>query len=152
MKTLVHNKKAWFDYEITDTLEAGIVLVGHEVKALKTQWGNLRDAIVKLDEKEIWLINLDIPIYKNISRNTLWAYNPKWRRKLLLTKRQIIKLAERTNKTGLHIIPLKLREDKNRRIKLTIWLAKRKKNIQKRHIIKERDISRQMDKDIKNYR
>lgn len=111
MKVLVKNKRAGFDYELLETIDAGIVLRGCEVKALKTQTANLRDALVKIDQQGVWLINCDIPLYKKTDPNQLPGYEPKGRRKLLLTKRQAGRLRERTHTTGLRLIPLEIFAD-----------------------------------------
>lgn len=152
MKILAKNKKIYFDYEIIDTRDAGIILQWHEVKSIKLQKAVLADAIVKIDEKEIWLINMDISLYKWTHPNTVPGYNPKGRRKLLLTKKQLGKLRSQIQKTGLHIVPLEVYADRNRRIKVKIGLAKRKRKIEKRSSIRERDIGRQMDREIRDYR
>lgn len=150
MKILAKNKKIFFDYEIDDKLDVWIVLAWHEVKALKIQWGNIKDAIVQIRNSELRLINMDIPIYKKVSWNTLGDYDPKWPRKLLITKQQLTRLWSSTQKTGLHIVPVHVYEAKNRKIKITIGLAKRKRNIQKKQSIKDKDNKRQMEREIRS--
>lgn len=152
MKTLAKNKKVYFDYEIIDTRDAGIVLQWHEVKSIKLQKAVLSDAIIKIDAREIRLINMDVSLYKWTHTNLAPGYNPKWRRKLLLTKKQLGKLRSQIQKTWLHIVPLEVYADKNRRIKVKIWLAKRKRKIEKRSIIRERDVGRQMDREMRAFR
>jgi len=152
MKILAKNKKIFFDYEIQDKLDVWIVLMWHEVKALKMQWANIKDAVVQIRHNELWLINMDIQVYKKVSWNTLGDYTPKWPRKLLITKQQLTRLRSSTQKTWLHIVPIVVYEAKNRKIKVTIWLAKRKKNIQKKQSIKDKDTKRQMNRDISRIR
>ncbi|MBP6256798.1 SsrA-binding protein [Patescibacteria group bacterium] len=77
MRLLAKNKRAHFDYTILETLEAGIILRGFEVKALKTQKANLSDAFIKIDEREIWLINCDIPLYKKTDIHLVSRYEAK---------------------------------------------------------------------------
>ena len=151
MRVISKNKRARFDYEIVDTMDAGIVLVWHEVKSIKIGKINISDAVVRVDMKWAWVLNMDVPLYGKTNPNTVPAYEAKWRRKLLLTKQQITRLAERTKKTGLTILPLQIYEAANRKIKLTIGLGKRKKKIEKRSSIKERETKRQMEKEAKNY-
>lgn len=150
MRLISKNKQAYFDYEIIDTLEAWIILQWHEVKSVKTWNINLRDSLVVINDREAYVVNIDIPLYKHTGYQTVPGYEPKGQRKLLLTKRQRTKLWERTQKTWLRIVPLQLYEDKNRRIKLKIGLWKLKKKIQKKAIIQERDTKREMDRQIKN--
>lgn len=151
MKVLQKNKQWYFNYEIVDTIDAWIILLWHEVKQIKVWHSNLSESILQFHDWELRIINMDIPLYVHTTHTIAGSYNPKQRRKILITKQQRIKLYERTRKTWLAIIPLKLYEAKNRKIKLIIWLGKLKKKVEKRSIIKERDIKRQMDRDIKDY-
>lgn len=139
MKLLAKAKRAFYDYTILETLEAGIMLRGFEVKALKTQKANLSDAFVKLDEREIWLINCDIPLYKKTDVHLVPWYDAKGRRKLLITANQRTRLRERTHKTGYRLIPLEIYEDSRHLIKVKIALAQITKKIDKRTKIKEKD-------------
>lgn len=152
MKVLVKNKRSWFDYEITDTLEVWIVLVWHEVKALKYGKWNLTDAIVVIQQQELWIHHLDIPLYEHASHVSTWSYEAKWKRKLLLHKKELWKRYAKINKTGQHIIPIELYLNKQNRIKIKIWLAKKRKKVQKRSVLREKDTKRQMDREIKKRR
>jgi len=147
MKVLAKNKRARFDYELLETLGAGIVLRGFEVKSLKTQTANLTDAIVKIDQYWVWLINCDIPLYKKTSPKQEPWYEPKGRRKLLVTKQQAGRLRERTHKTWFRLIPIAILADARGLIKVKLALAKLKKTIDKRHKIRERDEKRLMKKE-----
>lgn len=149
MKIISKNKKAFLDYDISETFETGIILKWHEVKSIKSWKVNIKDAIIKISWWEIFIINMDIQLYPMTAPQTVKSYQPKWERKLLLTKRQIIKLSERTNKTGLMLLPLQIYINKDRLIKLEIWLAKIRKKIDKKQIIKERDIYKEAKRDIK---
>jgi SsrA-binding protein len=151
MKILSKNKKWLFDYEVVDTIDAGIVLSGHEVKSIKTSSIQLSDSHIKVNhEWKLMLYNLSIPRYKFTAPSIVPGYSSKQPRSLLVTKKQLWKLFERTKKTWLVMIPTTLRISKTGYIKITIWLAKRKKKVEKRSIIKDRDTARQMDKQIKN--
>lgn len=150
MRLISKNKRAYFDYEILDTLDAWIILQWHEVKSVKLGNINLRDALVIINETDCYIVNMDIPRYKHASPASVPWYDPKGQRKLLITKHQRTRLWERTQKTWLRILPLFLFEDKNRRLKLQIWLWKSKKKIQKRAIIQERDTKREMERQIRN--
>lgn len=153
MRILAKNKKWLFNYEVIDTLDTGIILEGHEVKSIKLKQFQLSDAhIIVTSEKDLVLYNMNVPRYKFTSAALIPNYSAKRPRKLLVTKQQRIRLYERTRKTWLAIIPTQIRESKTWFIKVTVALAKRKKKLQKRNIIKDRDTARQMDKDIKNLR
>ena len=149
MDLIAKNKRAHFDNEILDTLDAGIVLRGFEVKALKTQKANLSDSFIKIDAREIWLINCDIPLYKKTSHQLIPHYEPKGRRKLLITSQQRTRLRERTHKTGYHLIPLEIYEDDRHLIKVKIALVQTKKTIDKRRKIREKDDRRLLKKEIR---
>ncbi len=152
MKVVTKNRRATFDYEVVDTLDAGIVLQWHEVKSIRTQGCSLQDSIVTISGSEARIVNMDIPLYKKASPATLPNYQPKARRKLLLTKQQLAKLRSKTQKSSLVIIPTLLREAKNHKFKLTIAVAKRKKKIEKKQALKEKDTKKMMDKEVRNFR
>lgn len=150
MKILSKNKFVYSDYEIKETLEAGVVLAWHEVKSAKTWHINITDAFVKIDnDKQAYIINMDIPLYSKTSPDLAPNYEQKQRRKLLLKKREIQRLWERTHKTWLVLVPINIYINKSWIIKITLWLGKLKKKIEKKQAIKDRDIARQADKEIK---
>jgi len=138
MSIIATNKKAYFDYEILETLEAGVVLSGPEVKSAKYGKINLAGSYVALDGAGTpWLINAHIAAYppaQQVQRN----YNPTQSRKLLLKKKEIINLIGKTKIKGLTLIPLKVYV-KNGLIKIEIGLARGKKKWDKREAIKERE-------------
>ncbi len=144
MKIITKNKRAYFDYDIKETLDAGIVLKWYEVKSIKQGKVNIKDAIVKFRNWEAWITNMDIPLYEKTNPKLVPNYDPKWVRKLLLTKSQINRRAERTHKTWLVVKPLEVFVDKNWRIKIKLWLWKLKRKIDKKDEIKKRDLQRQM--------
>jgi len=150
MRIITKNKYANLNYDIVDKFDAWIVLAWHEVKSAKTWNVNIKDAIVKIIDNEVFITNMDIPLYSKTNINIVPWYQSKSMRKLLLKRKEIIKLAERTTKTWLTIVPLKLYEDIKKKLKVEIWLWKLRKKIEKKQIIKERDIQRESQKEIKN--
>ena len=150
MKLISTNKKAYHDYEVQDTLEAWIVLTWHEVKSIKSGQVNLRDAIIKESWSDMYIYNLDIPLYKHTSRIQVWQYVAKAKRRLLLHKKEIAKLVGKTHKTSLLLIPLQIYLTKTHRIKILLGVCKQHRKYQKKQIFKEKDISRSMDKQIKH--
>ena len=136
---LAQNKKAYFDYEILETLEAGIVLIGQEVKAIKTGHIGLKGCFVTLKNQELFLIGANIPPYQ--PKNAPQDYEPERPRKLLLKKTEIKSLIGKTKQKGLTLIPLKV-YTKRGKIKLLFGLARGKKKIDKREKIKKRDFER----------
>jgi SsrA-binding protein len=153
MRTIKKNKKWLFNYEVSDTVDAGIILQWHEVKSIKLWNFQISDSHIKIDIKgNLMLYNLNVPRYAFTSPSIVKWYDPKQPRQLLITKQQRIRMYERTRKTWLVMIPIRIWESKTGYIKVTVGLAKRKKKIQKRSIIKDRDTARQMDKAIKNLR
>lgn len=142
---LVHicrNRRATHDYEIVETLECGIVLVGTEVKSLRDGHASLDDAYAKIEGDELWLVGCEIPEY--------WAGNrlnhkPKRERKLLLHRREIAKFAGKASQRGFTLIPLRL-YFKNGRAKVEIAVAKGKQSIDKRHALKDAEAKRDIER------
>lgn len=145
-RELVSNRKARFDYEILDTVEAGIVLVGTEIKSLRNHGGSLQDAYVDIRGGEPWLINSSIAPY---SHGNLFNHPEKRDRKLLLHKRELEKLRKSQAEKGLTIIPLSIFLNKKNIAKVTIATAKGKKAYDKRAAIKKREDSREMQRKLK---
>lgn len=133
------NPKAGFDYEILETLEAGLVLFGHEVKSIKTGKASIKGSYVKILDGEPFLIGAVVAPYQ--PANTPADYDPQRSRKLLLSKKQISTLAGTTQTHGLTLIPLKLYDQKGK-IKLLVGIARGKKKYDKRETIKLKDIQR----------
>ena len=139
------NKRAYFDYEILETYEAGIELLGFEVKSIKTGRVNLAGAYVVIRGNQAWLLNADIPAYQ--PKNAPPDYDPKRTRRLLLKKSEITNLIGRTQEKGLTLLPLKVyTKGKSGKIKIEIGLAKSKKKADKREAIKKREAEREMRK------
>ena len=139
MGVFAENRKAYFDYEILETYEAGIELKGFEVKAIKSGKVNLTGSYVLIKNEEAWLINADVPPYQ--VKNIPTSYNPQRNRRLLLNKSEIKELLGKTQQANLTIVPLKL-YNKNGLIKLEIGLGRGKKKADKRETIKKREWSR----------
>lgn len=144
MSIYAENKKARYDYEILKKYEAGLVLIGQEVKSIKTGHTNLSGSFVVIRAAarggaEPCLIGAKIPPYQ--PKNAPADYNPERSRKLLLNKKEINYLAGKANERGFSLIPLKVYE-KNGRIKLEFGLAKGKKKYDKKEKIKKRDIEK----------
>ena len=140
IKVISDNRRARYDYEIIQTFEAGIALQGSEVKSLRTGHTNLAEAYATMKNGELWLINSNIPEYREANR---FNHEPKRPRKLLLHKKEIEKLSSGVLREGLTIIPLKLLFNKRGRVKVDLALARGKKLHDKREAIKDRDWGRE---------
>ena len=146
MRTLAENKKAYFDYEILETYEAGIVLIGQEVKAIKTGHIGLKGSYVVIKDNEFFLIGANIPPYQ--PKNAPANYEPERSRKLLLTKSEIKSLIGKSRQKNLTLVALKV-YTKNGKIKLLFGLAKGKKKIDKREKIKKREFQIERERLLK---
>lgn len=149
MKLITKNKRAYFDYAIEKTYEAWIVLRWYEVKAIKTSHVNIQDALVRIDAWECWLYNMDIPLYEKTSPLLVPHYQQKSKRKLLLNKREIGRIASALSKPWMVLLALEVYIARGGFIKLKLWLGKLHKKIEKKQILKERDIKKQMDREMK---
>lgn len=143
--TLLQNRRAGFDYELLDRLEAGVELLGFEVKSLRAKRGKLEGAHVIVRDGQVLLINAFIPPYQ--AGNTPTGYDPYRNRKLLLTKKEIGSLTGQSS-GGLTIVPLSV-YTKGRRIKIEISLARGKKKFDKRQKIKKREDEREIRRTLK---
>lgn len=144
-KNITVNRKARHEYHILQTYEAGIVLVGTEVKALREGKANLVDSYAAIKNGEVWLVGAHISEYKQGNINN---HNPTRDRKLLLNKSEIRKLIGKTKEKGLTLIPLRLYFKKGR-VKVELALAKGKKSYDKRETIAKRDFQREQERRIK---
>ncbi len=148
MKVFTTNKQALRDYQILTTYEAGLILTGAEVKAIKAGQMNLKGTYITINEKqEPCLIGAQISLYKKAH---LPDYNPQRTRKLLLHKKEIQSLTQKLKQKGLTLVPLKV-YNKNGLLKLEFGLAKGKKKWDKRQSIKKKEASRKIDRALKNY-
>ena len=141
----ISNRKAKFDYELFDTYEAGIVLTGTEIKSIRLGNCNLKDSYVVIRKNEAYIVNMHISEYRE---GNIFNHDETRTRKLLLHKKEIIKLDDKIKISGYTLIPVKLYFKANR-VKILIALAKGKKNYDKRQSIKERDINRDIQKRLK---
>ena len=139
-KVVAENRRARFDYFIEDTLEAGIMLTGTEVKALREGKANIAESYASPEEDAIWLINANIPEYSAGNRQN---HEPKRKRKLLLHKKEIARLSQAVERKGYTLIPLRLYFNDRGMAKLELGLGQGKKSHDKRDTIKDRDWSRQ---------
>jgi SsrA-binding protein len=147
MAILAENKKAYFNYEILEKFEAGIALIGQEVKSLKTRGVNLAGNYVVLKDEEVFWVGANIHPYQ--PKNAPPDYNPERSRKLLLKKSEIKYLIGKSQQRGLTLIPLKLYTTRSGRIKLEFAIAKGKKKFDKREQIKKREVEREMERELK---
>ena len=143
---LVSNRRAFFNFEIIETFEAGIVLEGTEIKSLRDNGGSLQESYIKVINNELWLIGCHIAPYKY---GNIHNHVETRDRKLLMHKREISKLRTATQEKGLTIVPIAFYL-KEGRVKVKVGLAKGKKTADKRAAIKERDDKRHMQKMLKN--
>jgi len=138
-KYIAENRKAFHDYHIIETFEAGIVLVGTEVKSIREGSANLRDSFARLEDGEIWLYNVHINPY---SHRGYTNHEPTRKRKLLLHRQEIRKLIGKTVEKGMTLVPTRL-YFKNGHVKVSLALAKGKHAHDKRETLKRRDIDRE---------
>ena len=139
-KIVADNRKARFNYEIGETLEAGVALTGSEVKALRAGKATIAESYADARDGEIWLINSNIPEYLQAAR---FNHAPKRRRKLLLHKRQVNKLTGAVVREGMTLVPLRLYFNEKGRAKLEIALGRGKKLHDKRETLKQRSWDRE---------
>lgn len=149
MPTYIQNKKAYADYEILETFEAGLCLLGHEVKSLRQFQGSLRGAYIIIRGREAFLVNASIPPFQE--RNVYVSYDDKRIRKLLLRRREIRRLAAASEERGLTIVPLSVYNKVNR-LKIEIAIVRRRKKYDKREVLKQRDTEREISRQIKEVR
>ena len=145
VKVIARNRKAKFDYELLDSFEAGLVLQGSEIKSIRASQISLKEAYVRTDGHEAWLVNAHIAPYVQASHA---GHEPRRERKLLLHKREIDQLWDAVQKKGLTIVPTQvhLREG---RAKVEIAVARGKRKYDKRQAIKQREAKREMDRALK---
>ena len=146
MQPLLENKKVYFNYEILEKFEAGLVLIGIEVKSLKNKHGNIAGARAIIRGNEAYIVGMDIPPYQ--PANTPKDYERERTRKLLLKKKEISYLTGKANERGLTIVPTKV-YTLGGRIKIEIAVVRGKKKFEKREKIKKRDIEREIRRSIK---
>ncbi len=147
--TITKNKKAYYNYEILEKFEAGIVLQGSEVKALRARRANLNDAFCRFIKGELYLMNAHIAHLDTTNRN--FARDTRSPRKLLMHKKELDKLYGKITKDGMTIVPLTIYFNKRNLAKVTIALAKGKKQHDKRETLKRKTQLREAQQAMKNY-
>lgn len=146
MRAYIRNKKATFNYEILETFEAGLVLHGFEVKAIRSGKASLVGAYIIFTTDGAYLKGATVSPYQEA--NTPQNYDPERQRKLLLSKKELAKLAKELNTAGLTVVPISLYNKKSK-IKLEIALVRGKKKVDKRETLKQRDSKRAIDRLLK---
>ena len=144
--TEIKNKKANFDYFIEEEIECGIVLKGTEIKSIRNGQANIKDCYTIIKNGEVFLLNMFISKYEN---GSIFNHDERRTRKLLLNKREILKLRDKVEISGYTLIPIKL-YFKGNKAKILLGIAKGKKNYDKRESIKEKDVKRDIEKALKN--
>ncbi|MFQ5563631.1 MAG: SsrA-binding protein SmpB [Parvularculaceae bacterium] len=139
-KIIAENRRARHDYFIEEVVEAGLVLTGTEVKALREGKANIAESYASPEDDGLWLINANIPEYSSGNRQN---HEPKRRRKLLLHKREIARLSQSVERKGYTLAPLRMYFTPRGIVKLEIGLAKGKQRHDKRSVAKDRDWARQ---------
>jgi len=145
--TLIEHKKARLNYELLEEFEAGIVLEGFEVKALRQKMGKLEGTHVIIRGGEAYVVGMHIPPYQ--PSNTPETYEPERTRKLLFNKKELVKLAAAESQKGLTIVPISI-YTKNRKLKVRVAIVRGRKKYDKREVLKARDAKRDIDRSLKN--
>lgn len=149
MRVIATNKKAYFNYEILERLEAGISLMGSEVKSIREGRISLKESHAEIKGGEVYLLNCHISHYEAANR---FNHEPLRERKLLLHRQEIKRLTGKTREKGLTLIPTKIIINDKGKVKVEISLARGKKAYQKREVIRERDREREMRSELKRWR
>jgi SsrA-binding protein len=147
-RSIAENRKAFHDYDILETFEAGIALVGTEVKAIREGSANLRDSFARVEGGEVWVYNIHISAY---SHRGYADHEPTRRRKLLLRRQEIRKLIGKTVERGMTLVPTRM-YFQNGHVKVAVGLAKGKKAHDKRETIKRRETERETRAAVKERR
>lgn len=149
MKVIAKNKKAFFNYEIVETYEAGISLMGSEVKSIRDGRVSLKESYAEVRGGEVFLVSCHISPYPPANRMN---HEPLRERKLLLHRREIKRLLGKIKEKGLTLIPTQVLISPKGKVKVEISLAKGKRAYQKREVIRERDRDREMQAELKRFR
>jgi SsrA-binding protein len=146
MKTIATNKKAYYNYEIVESFEAGIALLGSEVKSVREGRISLKDSYAEVRDAEVFLLQAHISLYEPANR---FNHDPLRERKLLLHRQEIKRLIGKIREKGYTLIPTRVMFNEKGKIKVEISLAKGKRVYQKKQAIKERDLDREMRAELK---
>jgi SsrA-binding protein len=147
-KIVARNRRAYHDYRIEDTYEAGLVLTGTEVKSLRAGRASLQDGFAQITGDEVWMHNVHIPEY---AEGTWTNHTPRRIRKLLLHRKEIVKLSREVSDQGLTLIPLSL-YFKDGYAKVELGVARGKRTYDKRQDLAKRDAAREIDRALKRRR
>ena len=148
-KVVAQNRRARHDYDILETVEAGLALVGSEVKSLREGRAQLKDSYARLDDGEMWLFGVHIPPY--LHATGFGAHDPERRRKLLLHRREIEQLGDRVAQEGLALVPLAI-YFRGGRAKVEVALARGRRTYDKRRALAERDARREQERALSGRR
>ena len=147
-KVIAENRRARYDYAIEEDIECGIILEGSEVKSLRTGGANIAESYATVDEGELWLVNSYIAPYEQAKT---FSHDEKRRRKLLVSKRELSRLWNDTQRKGMTLVPLVLYFNHRGLAKMKIGIAKGKKNVDKRATEAKRDWNRQKQRLLKDF-
>jgi SsrA-binding protein len=145
-RTVARNRRARHEYFILEAVEAGVVLTGTEIKSVRAGAVNLRDGYAKADKGELWLYNVHISPYE---KGTIYNKDPMRPRKLLVHKKEILKLQMKIREKGLTLIPLSLYLKEGKRAKIELAIAKGKQSHDKRDSMAERDVEREISRSLR---
>ena len=148
-ETIAKNKKAFHDYEILEKFEAGLVLKGSEVKAIRAGRVNLKDSFVRFVKGEAFLFNAHIGLLS--TTHHYYGHEERGTRKLLLHKKEIVKMTAAVEKDGLTVVPLQMYFNRKNIVKIQIGIGKGKKQHDKRNDLKEKDMKRDIQRALKDY-
>lgn len=148
IKIITQNKKAFFDYEVIDSIEVGIVLTGDEVKSLRAGNANLIGSFANIHNNELFLLNCHISPYEKAFKKDEEA--SKKTRKLLIKRKELERLVGDVSRKGIVLVPLKLYFNERSKVKVHLGLCKHRKAVGKKNLLKERDIRRETDRELKN--
>ncbi len=146
-KVFSRNKKAYYDYEVLETVEAGIELKGGEVKSIKSGLASIKEAFVSIDNGEMWLWSAHVPKWTHAQESN---YNPTRKRKLLMHRTEIDSLIGKMKKKGVTLVPLKLYGMRGK-VKVAVGLCRGRKKYEKREREKERQMNQELHKDKRKY-
>ena len=149
MKLIAKNKKAYFNYELLESYEAGIALLGSEVKSIREGRISLKESYAEVRDGEVYLLSCHISPYEPANRLN---HDPLRERKLLLHHREIKRLTGKIKERGFTLVPTQVRINDRGKVKIEIALARGKKTHQKREVIRERDRDREMRAEIKHFK
>lgn len=146
MKIVASNKKAYFNYEIVESMEAGIALLGSEVKSVREGRISLKDSYAEVKNGEVFVLHMNISPYEQAN---IFNHDPLREKKLLLHRQEIKRLIGKIREKGYTLIPTKVILNENGRVKVEISLAKGKRTYEKKRAIKERDLEREVRAELK---